>query len=128
HGHTAVSRLITYGGTEITGAAAVVIAEGMIPTGRAVRTPDGRILSKSPDVLQVLTEDEAAEVDLTGTAATDVFPYGFVVRTPGVTPGSRTLPGSPAADQFDGLVTFAFKVPLQDTPAEDPFEISMVFL
>lgn len=81
-----------------------------------------------PDVLQVLTETEAEEIlSLAGEGVVDVFPYGFVVRNPS-DPTSHTLPADPSPDQFDGVVTFAFKVPLEATPADDPFTVSAVFL
>lgn len=63
-----------------------------------------------------------------------VLPYGFVVRNPAElgTSNERTLPSvaadnRPVADQFDGLVTFAVKLPLQADPADNPFTFSMVF-
>lgn len=56
-----------------------------------------------------------------------VFPYGFVVNNP-ATPGSRLLPDNPAPGQFDGVVTFAFKVPLQASDADDPYSVTAVFL
>lgn len=58
---------------------------------------------------------------------TDVFPYGFVVRRVGSTT-TRELPANPDEDQFDGIVTFAYKVPLQETPAQDPFTVTIMFL
>src|SRR5690606_18681610 len=62
-----------------------------------------------------------------GEGVADVFPYGFVVRRVD-DPTTRELPASPAEDQFDGIVTFAYKVPLQATPADDPFTVSVLFL
>ncbi len=72
------------------------------------------------------TETEVADL---GTIAgiTSILPYGFVVSNPS-TSGSRTLPANPGASQFDGLVTFAFKVPLQGSAADDPFTITAMFL
>jgi len=76
---------------------------------------NGEIVSRFPDALQVLTEDEADDLlglaTRAGAAVTDVFPYGFVVRRIGSTT-TRELPADPAEDQFDGIVTFAYKVPL----------------
>jgi hypothetical protein len=83
-------------------------------------------MATSPDVLQLLTEPEAAAITAPA-GVRSVFPYGFVVRNP-ATSDSRTLPASPAAGQFDGVVTFAFKVPLQASPAADPFTMSVMFL
>ncbi|HEX7051162.1 MAG TPA: hypothetical protein VF188_13220 [Longimicrobiales bacterium] len=126
-GETAVTELTGFDGNPVANAAALALE--VLPTGAAVRTTDGEIASQAPDVLQVLTETEAAGIDLTGHDGVNaVFPYGFVVRSPNVTPGSRELPASPADDEFDGVVTFAFKLPLQADASDDPFEISIVFL
>ncbi|MFW6079544.1 MAG: FG-GAP repeat domain-containing protein, partial [Gemmatimonadota bacterium] len=120
---TAVSRLERFDGS----AAATSIASELMPTGAVVKDPtDNTIAAAAPDVLQALTEAEAAAVTAPADVD-DVFPYGFVVRNPN-DPSSRTLPASPAADQFDGLVTFAFRVPLQATSSDDPFTISAIFL
>src|SRR5690606_23378210 len=89
------------------------------------------VVPRFADVLQVITEAEAADIlaiaTAAGTSVTDVFPYGFVVQNANDA-RSRTLPANPEEGQFDGVVTFAFKVPLQTTPAEDPFTVSAMFL
>ncbi|HEX7050118.1 MAG TPA: hypothetical protein VF188_07965, partial [Longimicrobiales bacterium] len=121
-GTTPISALERFGG----GSAAASIAQEMVPTGQVHRGTDGEIVSTGPDVLQVLTEAEAGTFTPPG-GVFEVFPYGFVVRNPS-TPNSRALPASPAADQYDGVITFAFKIPLQATPAEDPFTVSVMFL
>ncbi|HEX6939587.1 MAG TPA: hypothetical protein VF158_09250 [Longimicrobiales bacterium] len=54
-------------------------------------------------------------------------PHGFVARNP-ADATSRRLPANPARDQLHGLVTFAFKVPLQVTAAADPFTVGILFL
>jgi hypothetical protein len=81
--------------------------------------------SNIPDVLQVITEAEAAAMPLL-PGVTGVFPYGFVVRNPN-NPNSRTLPANPAPNQWDGLVTFAFRVPLQASAAQDVYSVSFIF-
>src|SRR5690606_40074841 len=97
------------------------IAAQLVPTGAVMQATDNEIESRYPDVLQVFSEDEAEEIlDLAtgaGLAIDDVFPYGFVVRNPNDRT-SRTLPENPVDDQFDGIVTFAYKVPLQANPAD----------
>lgn len=121
---TAISSLLRFDGSTAT-----VPATGIIPTGSVI-LPGGNdtIQPAAADVLQVLTEAEVAAVIADAPAGvTTVFPYGFVVRNPS-TPGSRTLVANPAPDQFDGLVTFAFRVPLAATAAEDPYSITAVFL
>jgi hypothetical protein len=119
---TAISRLLRFDGS----AADPGIATQVTPTGLVNLTGDGGLASSAPDVLQVLTEDEAAAITAS-PAVTTVFPYGFVVSNPSLT-NSRTLPANPAADQYDGMVTFAFKYPLQATEADDPFSITGIFL
>ena len=39
----------------------------------------------------------------------------------------RTLPANPAANRFDGMVTIAFKLPLQVNPQDDPHRIALRF-
>ncbi|HEX6938576.1 MAG TPA: hypothetical protein VF158_04140 [Longimicrobiales bacterium] len=125
-GQTAISSLELFDGSPADPA----LAAQFIPTGAVAKDPGTNTIEPmESDVLQVLTEAEAnaiqALADTAGVA--DVFPYGFVVRKPS-DPTSRTLPASPAEDQFDGVVTFAFKVPLQASPADDPFTVSALFL
>lgn len=138
YGRTTVSVLRLFNGDElsITDPAAIFLAGQIIPTGRVTHIagdPDELRVVRT-DVLQVLTETEAGNLEASVSGkVNDVFPYGFVVRTPDVTPGSRTMPNltndnRPGTDQYDGLVTFAFKIPLQAQASEDPFEITMMFL
>jgi predicted outer membrane repeat protein len=102
------------------------IAAQLVPTGAAAQAPDGALTSRYPDVLQLMSA-----ADLAGLVAVppgvSVLPYGFVVSVP-TDAHSRTLPASPAADAFDGVVTFAFRLPLQAAAAEDPFTLSVMFL
>lgn len=123
---TAITALDRFDGSAVADPGALALE--VQPTGAVKRTADGTVESEHADVLQVLTEDEAADI-LTGAPATvnTVFPYGFVVRNPN-DPGSRTLPAGPGPDEFDGVVTFAFKLPLQPMSEEDPFEVRVVFL
>ena len=107
-------------------AASSAIAAQIMPTGHVVRDGEGRIEPDGADVLQVFTESDVAAIT-PPAGVTSVFPYGFVVHNPS-DPTSRTLPANPATTQFDGVVTFAFKVPLQASPTDDPFTISAMFL
>lgn len=122
---TAISSLLRFDGSP----AAAGVAATMVPSGSVRRAAgDAGIEPHTAGIMQVLTEAEAAEVlALAPAGVTTVFPYGFVVDNPS-TPGSRSLPENPAVDQFDGLVTIAFKVPLQATAAADPYTISASFL
>jgi uncharacterized delta-60 repeat protein len=81
--------------------------------------------------LQVFTEAEMTS--LVASAASGwpstytPFPYGYVVRNKYNT-SNRTLGADPPVGQFDGLVTFGFKVPLQATVTDDPFAYSVEFV
>lgn len=126
----AASTASTLGGSAIASmerfdgsAADPAIATGILPTG-GVSQVNGQLVPNQADVLQVLSESEAAAV--AAPSGVDVLPYGFVVRN--ATTGGRTLPASPATGVYDGVVTFAFKVPLQSTAAADPFTITALFL
>jgi len=128
----AVSTSLTLSGTAIRtlkrfdgSNAASGLAAQVLPTGWAVLSPSATLTARAPDVLQVYAEEEIAK----GPTLADgyLLPYGFVVGNPGSTT-SRTLAAEPAGDQFDGLVTFAFKVPLQATANDDPFTISVMVL
>jgi hypothetical protein len=117
-GQTAISTLRRFDG----GKANDAIAATLLPTGAVHRDPaSGAIVSSAPDVLQILTEAEVDAID--APAGVSVFPFGFVVNAP-IVGGVRTLAADPAENEFDGLVTFAFKVPLQESSTDDPFTIS----
>jgi uncharacterized delta-60 repeat protein len=81
--------------------------------------------------LQVFTE--ATMIGFVSLASTSwpsthrPFPYGYVVRNK-YNPSNRILGANPPEGQFDGLVTFGFKVPLQTTIAQDPFAYSAEFV
>ncbi|HWK90162.1 MAG TPA: hypothetical protein VNP72_09210, partial [Longimicrobium sp.] len=91
------------------------IATSVIPTGALGLSDSLRLRSLYPDVLQVFTEAEAGAIPVPA-GVTGVFPYGFVARHR-ENPNSRTLAANPGTNQFDGVVTIAFRVPLQ---AHDP--------
>src|SRR5690606_25124302 len=104
------------------------IASKVVPAGAIVLDQGLQPKSQYADVLQVFLEEEVAAMTAPA-AVTNKFPYGFVTRNP-ATPNSRTLPASPPVGQFDGLVTFAFRVPLQPSDqgttngaTKDPFSI-----
>jgi hypothetical protein len=128
---TPISRIHRFDGSTADSS----IATSVVPTGAVFLDESQRMRSQFPDVLQVLEEGEIGPTALAAPAAvTERFPYGFVVRNPG-TGNSRTLPASPAVSQFDGQVTFAFRVPLQphdagttNGPQKDPFTLSFVFM
>ena len=120
---TAITALQKFDGS----AASSTIAAQMRPTGWADLSNSAAVTSHGMDVLQLYTEDEVAPAVLTPPASSSVLPYGFVVRNP-ASSSSRTLPASPAANQFDGLLTIAYKVPLQAAATDDPYSITGLFL
>jgi hypothetical protein len=108
-------------------AASNTVAQNMVPTGSVYLGDDTRMRSKHPDVLQVFTEAEVAAIS-PPAGVTGLFPYGFVVSNPN-SAVSRTLPNAANANDWGGVVTFAFRYPLQ-TPsaASDPFFVSFLVL
>lgn len=119
---TAITRLDRFDGTPITDGFETRIE----PTGLAALSRKLTITAAAPDILQVYTEAEVAAAPLP-QGVTSIQPYGFVVSNLN-TSSSRTLAASPAAGQFDGVLTVGYRVPLQATPADDPFTITGVFL
>ena len=67
----------------------------------------------------------SAELPAVDPNAIDLLPYGFVVRH--ASNGSRTLAANPAPNQFDGLVTLAFKLPIQSNSQQNPYRVTMRF-
>lgn len=123
---TAVSRLRLFDDSEVPAAAATGLAASLVPTG-AVRLGDTLQMEPAAvDVLQVFQESEISAVTLPA-GVTGAFPYGFVTRNPRRA-SDRVLPANPATDEWDGLVTFAFRLPLQADADDDPFTVSMLFL
>ncbi|HZS59836.1 MAG TPA: VCBS repeat-containing protein [Gemmatimonadaceae bacterium] len=121
-GGSAISQLFRFDGS----LANTAIAAQVTPTGMAHQNGGAGFVSSKPDVLQALSEADVAAI-AAPAGVTTIFPYAFVTSNPN-TSNSRTLPANPAVGQFDGLVTFAFKYPLQATAADDPFTLSMIFL
>jgi glucose/arabinose dehydrogenase len=120
---TNISQLYRFDGS----AANPAIAAQMIPTGMASLNTSAQLVSSGPDVLQLFTEEEVAAMgSLTGIAS--VLPYGFVARETPASSGPRILAADAAEDAFGGIVTFAYRYPLQSTAAADPFTISGRFL
>lgn len=126
-GISSVSTLRLFDGTELTGPAAQTIAATIIPTGAARLLFDGSVQPNFIDVLQIHTEGQLTSFSAP-PSVNNVFPYGFITRSPNITPGSRDLPANPSSTTFDGMVTFAFKIQLQSQANQDPFEISALFL
>jgi hypothetical protein len=126
---TPVSQLLRFDGTP----ADPTIATHVVPTGAPRLDNSLGMTSQYADVLQVLTEAEVAAITLPASV-TNSFPYGFIARNPRSTT-NRVLAANPEPNRFDGLVTFAFRVPLQpNDPGQnngaqkDPYTISVILL
>jgi hypothetical protein len=103
--------------------ASPAVVYNLVPAGAAFRGDDGRMRGAYPDVLQVFTEAEVAAI-ATPPGVTGLFPYGVVVSNP-ATPASRTLPNAGNVNDWGGLVTFAFRYPLQaPNGGGDPFTVT----
>jgi hypothetical protein len=123
-----VSRANTVAGTPLStlkrfdgSAADPAIAPFVVPTGSvAMRGDLVTLQALDPDVIQVLTESEVAAItppaDVTG-----IFPYGYVVRSANPAATSRALPAATSANQYDGVLTLSFRLPLQATSSADVY-------
>ncbi|HEX8393185.1 MAG TPA: hypothetical protein VF665_12645 [Longimicrobium sp.] len=113
---TALSSLRRFDG----GAADPAFATKVVPTGAVAMGSDLESMQALyPDVLQVLSEDEVAAIAKPGDV-TNIFPVGYVVRNR-TTPATRTLPVAATPNQYDGLLTLSFRVPLAASPSLDVF-------
>lgn len=108
-------------------AASASIATQLVPTGAAFVGEDGRMRTRFPDVLQAFTEAEVAAISLPA-GVTGIFPYGFVTSNP-KSANNRTIPNAASPNEWGGMVTFAFRYPLQSpSAANDPFFMSFQVL
>ncbi|HEY0023501.1 MAG TPA: hypothetical protein VGB24_11340 [Longimicrobium sp.] len=113
---TPLSTLRRFDGT----AANPAIAAQVVPTGAVALGSD--LVSMQglyPDVLQVLTEGEVAAITKPADV-TNIFPVGYVVRS-ALTNANRTLAHTTDPNQFGGILTLSFRVPLQATSSADVF-------
>lgn len=118
---TPLSVLRRFDGT----AADPAIASRVVPTGAVVLRSDPATLEvPAPDVLQVLQEAEAAAIPRPD-GVTEVFPYGFVVRSAAEGATTRTLPAAAGPNQYDGVLTLSFRAPLEASATRDVY--SLVF-
>jgi len=108
------------------GAASSALASQFAPTGAVTLGGGGGMRATEVDVLQVFEESEVAAISLPA-GVTGVFPYGFVVRSATSTT-DRTLPVAATANDYAGLVTFAFRYPLTASANTDPFQVSFQVL
>lgn len=123
-GDSAIADMQSYGGTSITDAA---LAQSFKPShGTRFNAVTG-----APEINPGAEDFQAFdETEVQGFATGSLIPltYGFVVRRSSANPTNRTLAANPAANQFDGRVTFAVRLPLQATISDDPFTFAMNFL
>lgn len=113
---TALSTLRKFDGT----AANPAIAPLVVPTGTVAWASDlVTMQAPYPDVLQVLTEAEVAAIPMPGDVS-NIFPIGYMVRHKTST-ANRSLPVPTDPNQFDGLLTVSFRVPLQANASLDVF-------
>jgi hypothetical protein len=97
-----------------------IIARRTSPTGVVTFGPDLEMQSPVQDVLQVFEEAEVAAIALPPLdSLTNIFPYGFVVRSK-YTTANRTLPPKVNDNDWGGLFTWAFRIPLQPNDPGDP--------
>ena len=111
-----------------TDAGAAAIAPTIVPTGAVVLGSDFVTMQAVyPDVVQVVTEAEAAAITLPADI-TGLLPYGYVVRS-AYTNANRTLAATADPNEFGGLLTVSFRVPLQSpNSTADVFSIVFNFL
>lgn len=119
---TAISRWQRFDGSPVTN----IAASSVEPSAGQALTATGPAVQSSFDDLQVYSEADIVPSELPRLeGVSNVFPYGFVVRNP--VGGNRVLSANPSSSQFDGLVTFAVKVPLTSNPAQMPYTFAMTF-
>ncbi|MDZ7704660.1 MAG: choice-of-anchor Q domain-containing protein [Trueperaceae bacterium] len=123
YGDNAVASLSDAGGNLFApdDATAIDFANCLKPTHQTESDGTGLQVVPNGADMQVFTESEISGLGLIGTGTiSNVFPYGYVVRN---TAGGRTLAASPAAGQFDGVITFAVRVPDSDTNFPQSFSL-----
>lgn len=113
---TALSSLRRFDGAPANNA----LASQVVPTGAvAVGSDLASMQALYPDVLQVLSEAEVAAIPRPADV-TDIFPAGYMVRNRNSV-STRLLPATADPNQFDGVLTLSFRLPLQATSAADVF-------
>jgi hypothetical protein len=121
---TAIASLLKSDGTPADSS----IAQYMAPTGFVTLASDGMTMQAPyPDVIQVYADGEIAGIS-PPSGVTNIFPVGYVVRHKDPAATSRQIPSTTNANQFDGEMTVAFRLPLQATPEADVNTISFRML
>jgi hypothetical protein len=102
--------------------AAEPLPSKIVPTAPCDGRGTGRCAPLFPDALQVFDEAEVAGITLPA-GVTGIMPYGFVVRNPS-SATSRTLPAAASANDYSGVVTLNFRLPL--SPAGNTADVFTV--
>jgi hypothetical protein len=118
-GGTSLTIIKKFDGTNANPAIAPLI----VPTGAVTLAQDlVTMLSPYPDVLQVYTEAEVAAIS--APPGENLFPIGYVVRNSDPTVPNRTLPVATDANDYRGVLTLSFRLPLQSPSSGDPFSLT----
>lgn len=143
-GDTPVATLRRFDGSAYVDPLKTAIARSFVPIQKLDTSGSLSVVENGAD-LQLLPESAVADgqfvlpegggnASYAAMGVTSIFPYGFVVRNPsGDSPATRrTLPSlvgdaRPTAEQYDGLVTFAVRVPLRTPATDNPYTFSLVF-
>jgi hypothetical protein len=121
---TPISSMKRFDGTD----ASAAIAPLVIPTGASAMKNDLVTLQALyPDVVQVLQESEVSAIT-PPAGVTGIFPYGYVVRSANAAAANRQLPVPTTVNQYDGLLTVSFRLPLQAASTGDVFSIAFQIL
>ncbi|GGO39207.1 hypothetical protein [Deinococcus humi] len=119
---TAVTKLVRFDNTDADPA----IALNMLPTHGMQFSPTLNNVIVDPQAadFQAFRETEVDASTFTPASTVALFPYGFVVRNASGT--GRDLPGNPTPEQFNGRVTFAYRLPLQSAADADPYQVRIL--
>lgn len=99
--------MLKFNGTSVD----TTVMKKTVPTGQIMIGDNSEMLSPVQDVLQVFDEAEVAAIPRP-VGIQDVFPYGYVVRSR-LSQSNRTLPVIADMNQFDGLLSISYRIPLQ---------------
>jgi hypothetical protein len=102
--------------------AAAPLPSKIVPTGAVAMGGDGKMRSLFPDALQAFEEAEVAAIAVPA-GVTGILPYGFVVRNPS-SASTRILPAAASENDFGGVVTLTYRLPL--SPAGNASDIFSV--
>src|SRR5262249_24979722 len=102
-------------------AASSSLALQLEPTQLMALDANGNLITLASDVEASVSDDDVKRTALPTSASAGV-PFSYVVR--------RFPSGTTAMDigPCDGQVTFAFRIPDQPNPADNPTTISVLFL